>query len=332
MQNKKLVIFDLDNTLTDTFALWHRVTEVALELLSTQFGLESKALLQAYTASPEQYRFADFEKVVEWLDINHHLPKALNAEDQYRKNATKAYICDRMKKARSEMSCFYDDAVDTLKDLKGAGTDAVIYTDAEAAPTIKRLWLMARNIGGDPQDTLKLFGHFYCRPSFECDSTDLRDIDPDFIIGMKRRMTLWSDGISKPAPSHTQVILNDFNVKAEDAVMVGDSYKDGGCAVPLGVDFAWFRRGSICAPDAARTVESICDPGWNYGEAYMRSRFNASSAPTVTIDDLRTLKTLFAFAPGNGFCCSDAASGAHRIEPHFMLRKRYPGIGPHTHL
>lgn len=332
MQNKKLAIFDLDNTLTDTFALWHRVTEVALDLLSAQFGLESGVLLQAYRAAPEQYRFADFEKIVDWLDDHRHLPRARDAEDQYRKNAAKIYIRDSMKKARAEMSCFYADAADALRDLKASGTDTAVYTDAEAAPTIKRLWLMARNAGGDPQDALTLFGHVYCRPSFECDAADLRDIDPDFILGVKRRMTLWSDGAGKPAPDHTQVILNDFGATAAEAVMVGDSYKDGGCAVPLGVAFAWFRRGAICAPEAARTVESICDPGWNYGEAYMRSRFNESSAPTATIDDLRVLKTLFAFGPGNGFRASAPALGAHRIEPECMIRRRYPGIGPPTHL
>ena len=332
MQTKKLAIFDLDNTLTDTFALWRHVTEVALELLSVQFDLDNATILQAYKSSPSQYRFADFEKIVDWLDHNHHLPTALDGHDQYRKNATKAYICDRMRKARAEMSCFYTDAAEALDDLKAAGTDTVIYTDAEAAPTIKRLWLMARNSGGDPLTTLKKFSHVYCRPSFECDSTVLRDIDPEFILEMKRRMTLWSDGVCKPAPDHTQVILNDFGVTAKEAVMIGDSDRDGGSAVPLGVDFAWFRRGAVCTPEAARTVESICSPGWNYGEDYIRSRFNASSAPTVIIDDLRNLKTLFAFGPGNGFRSSDAPTGVHRIQPHFLIRKNYPGIGPHTHL
>jgi phosphoglycolate phosphatase-like HAD superfamily hydrolase len=332
MQNKKLAIFDLDNTLTDTLALWHHVTDVALGLLAGQFELDHNVLLSAYKASPEQYRFADFEKVVDWLDANDHLPAAVDAENQYRKDITKTYICNQMRKARAEMSVFYADGLEALRDLKASKTDVAIYTDAEAAPTIKRLWLMARGVGGDPLDTLNLVNHVYCRPSFECDSVDLRDIDPEFILSVKNRMTLWSDGVSKPAPLHTEVILQDFSVKPEEAVMIGDSYKDGGCAVPAGVDFIWYRRGAICTPEAAATVESICDPGWNYGEAYMRSRFNASSNPTASIDDMRDLKTLFAFGPGNGFKSGGDLPGVHRIEPLFHLPKRYPGIGPQTHL
>ncbi|MDB5490261.1 MAG: hypothetical protein JWO78_110 [Micavibrio sp.] len=332
MQNKTLAIFDLDNTLTDTFALWHRVTDVALDLLTDQFGLDRRRILTAYKASPEQYRFADFEKIIQWLDARNHLPYAANAEAQYRKNATKSYICEQMKKTRAQMSVFYDDALDTLRELKKSKTDAVIYTDAEAAPTIKRLWLMAQGAGGDPLDTVNLFAHFYCRPSFECDSVDLRDIDPEFILAMKRKMTLWSDRLYKPAPAHTLAILNDFGVKPGDAVFIGDSYKDGGCAVPLGTDFVWFRRGAICSSEAAKTVESICDPGWNYGEDYMRSRFNELSAPVATVDDMRDLNKLFTFGAGNGFRDTDAVPGMRRIGPQFLKRERHKGIGPATHL
>lgn len=332
MQKKSLAIFDLDNTLTDTFALWHHVTDTALDLIAEQFGLDRNIALTAYKSSPEQYRFADFEKIIDWLDTNNHLPKAANAEEQYRKDATKAYIREQVRKVRAQMSGFYDDALEALRDLKTAKADTVIYTDAEAAPTIKRLWLMTRGAGGDPLNTLNLIDHVYCRPSFECDSVDLREIDPEFILTAKARMTLWSDRIGKPAPSHTQIILNDFGVKPEEAVMVGDSYKDGACAVPAGVDFIWYRRGAICSAEAAKTVESICDPGWNYGEAYMRSRFNESSNPAHMIDDMRELTKLFAFEAGGGFKVGGDIPGVHRIEPQFHLAKRYPGIGPVTHL
>ena len=71
---KDLVIFDLDNTLTDTLKFWGTATCEAVELMIEQFDLDRAIIIAAIQRAPAQYRFADFGALIEWLDAEKILP------------------------------------------------------------------------------------------------------------------------------------------------------------------------------------------------------------------------------------------------------------------
>lgn len=339
MSPKKLVIFDLDNTLTDAFAVWQRAAVIILDNLSEQFQIDRAVLNEAYRSAPEQYRFSDFEKMVEWFDLCGHLPQAQNAQDQYRKDITKLYITGLVKKAAAEESSFYTDALETLRALKAQNVSVAVHTDAIAAPAIRSFWKMAlnttpnttMNTGDDPHDVLGLVDHFYVRPGTQDDEDALVGIDPTFIWAMKRKTSLWCDGLQKPEPLHTQVILDDFSLMPADAVMVGDSNKDGGCARPIGVDFVWFRRGATVSAESASVLESISRPGWSYGADSILKKFDAASSPNLVVDDLRDILTQYQFASGPRHSPVEAGGALCRLHAHLSDDPVVKWSGPRTH-
>jgi FMN phosphatase YigB (HAD superfamily) len=353
---KTLVVFDLDNTLSDTQSFWCAATWSGIESLCDAFAIPEAKMLASIHAAPAQYRYADFGSLIDWLDANGHLPPPASPAAKIERDAVKWALRQEWFRLQKKMSVFYPGALETLKDLKKQGVSVALHTDAEASSMIRRLWLIAYNArrGGavkDEHEILDLFDHFYCQPSIEDDQKILRDADLSFVLKMKHKTTIWRDNIRKPKPDHTKIILEDFRTRPKHAIMVGDTDKDGGAARPLGVDFAWYYKGADVDPEMAKTADRISTAGYLNGAAAIGAAFTKASAPTHTVkSDLREMFGMFAFAPGNKFSGADynAQSGsasprtgaspeaqnhpAHRLAPLFRILPRRSPLGPPTHL
>jgi len=199
------------------------------------------------------------------------------------------------------MTVFYDGALSALHHIKAQGSAQVIDTDTEASSLIRRVWLLARNArasGGLARETdlLSLFDQFYCQPSIEDDTAILSDIPDDFVSAFKNKITIWRDG-RKPSPVHMRRILNDFDVDSADALYIGDSAKDSGCARPLGVDFAWFTPGADTAPEIAAIAQQLASPLYKYGLESIRADFTAVTAPNYAFtQSLSDIIRAFSFS------------------------------------
>jgi phosphoglycolate phosphatase-like HAD superfamily hydrolase len=353
---KKLVIFDLDNTLTDTLTFWGRATAASLQVLADELKLDDATLRAAVLKAPAQYRFCDFGALVEWLDAEGHLPKAATTEEEYERHALKWCVRQMWFQKQKDMSVFYDGALETLRQIKADGGAIAIYSDTEASALIRRFWLMAYNAGGrdleKAHEILNLVDHFYCMPSIEDDQGILGDVDVDFVHDLKARLTLWSDKIWKPAPGHTGTILKDFGASPQETLFVGDTDKDGGSARPIDVDFAWYKPGADTAPETIRTAQRLASPLYKYGLQAIIDAFTPLNEPTVTLD--RSLEQLFnsySFEPGRAFIpapdcnaqtthpyphsCADQVCrnlGVVRLSHFFRSQARLPPLGPATHL
>ena len=129
---KDLVIFDLDNTLTDTLKFWGTATCEAVELMIEQFDLDRAIIIAAIQRAPAQYRFADFGALIEWLDAEKILPITKNPAQQYSKDITKIYLRQLWFARQREMTVLYDGALETLTAIRANKTAIVVYTDGEA--------------------------------------------------------------------------------------------------------------------------------------------------------------------------------------------------------
>ncbi|MCM2343164.1 MAG: HAD hydrolase-like protein [Alphaproteobacteria bacterium] len=355
-RTKELVIFDLDNTLTNSLKCWGEATLAAVRLMVDEFGLDEEKTIEAIRRAPSQYRFSDFGSLTEWLDREGVLPRPQDPYDQYRKDITKHYLRQIWFQRQKEMTFFYDGTVTALTAIKAQGTATAIYTDTEASSLIRRTWLLARNARkqgqiSDEHDLLDLFDHYYCQPSIEQDFDILKDVDLPFVHRMKRNMTLWQDLVYKPSIDHGLIILKDFGVPAKRALMVGDTAKDGGSARPLAMDFAWCRFGAEIDPVTVATAQKIASPKFQYGLASIVACFNQHSDPTHTLAcDIGELMTHFKFIKGPAFSLqahngrsspayrhSDADPAtdtrvAKRMAHDFHAQQRLPPLGPPTHL
>lgn len=355
-RHKELVVFDLDNTLTNSMKSWSSATLQTVNLLIEEFGLDEQKIIDDIRRAPSQYRFSDFGSLIEWLDRQQSLPRPTSPMDEYKKQITKDYLRQIWFQRENELTRFYGSTVQTLQDIKCGGTATALYTDAEASSLIRRLWVMARHarregLLKDEHDLPAMFDHYYCQPSIECDREILKYVDTDFVVMMKKKMTLWQDKAYKPSAPHMQIILDDFATPAKKALMVGDTAKDGGCARPLGVDFAWCHFGADLDEQTVSTAQRIASPKFQYGMAAIRACFSESSNPTHTlVHNLAELHRFFAFKQGcsfripaynagsslgnphSGAGLSEQNPMAKRLQHDFHARRLMSPLGPATHI
>lgn len=340
---KSLVVFDLDNTLTNTLKCWASATREVVHLMPAAFGVDEQDLLQAIRRAPSQYRFSDFAGLLSWLDHEKILPQTNNPVEQYLKEALKNHLCDVWHRHQKTLSIFYPGTVEELRDIKAQETAMALYTDSDAPSMIARMWLLARSAVKektlvDEMQLADLFDHYYCQPSIIDDYSFLKNVDPDFIHLMKKRMTIWQDKIYKPSTDHLLMIMQDFNADAKTTLMVGDTAKDTGCARPLGVDAAWCSFGTDLDDETISTAKSVASPLFQYGRAAITACFNKNNKPSHTLKkDLGELKRHFRFVPGSAFTEQGHNGRSSPVYPHngvdpAMRNQALKRVWPNSHV
>ena len=357
---KSLVLWDLDNTLTDTLFAWSTATWPAVNALTRELNLDHQKLIEAIRLAPGQFRFCDFGRLLDWLDENGHLGIASNPAEADHKRTTKIMVRDFWFAQQRKHSVFYPGAMETMRMLHTKGATQVIDTDAEASSLIRRFWLMAHNarLAGmikDEIEILDMVSHFYAQPSIECDRNILRDVDLAFIYEMKRKMSIWTDGTRKPNPDHVSYILADFAASPEKTIYIGDTHKDGGGAKPASVDFIWYRPGADIDAQSVHIAKMIASPKYKYGIADISASFNDASRAKYEINSLHAeIFAHFEFIPGPVFTAredalnldngqsqsgsphipagqSGQAVSVKRIARLFHTQGQIPPLGPPTH-
>lgn len=354
--DKSLVVFDLDNTLTNTLKCWARATYEVVNLMAPAYGLEEQPLIEAIRRAPTQYRFSDFSGLISWLDREQILPQMTDPGEQYRKDIISHHLCNVWHFHQKQHTLLYPETMNALRAIKDAQAAMVIYTDSDAPSMTARMWLLARDAArnkliNDEQEFAELFDHYYCQPGMEDDYSFLKNVDPDFIHAMKKRMTIWQDKIYKPSTDHMLMILQDFDTGPAAALMVGDTAKDTGSARPLGIEAAWCRFGADIDAETINTAQKIASPLFQYGLKAVTACFNKHNKPTHTLhNNLAELPQHFHFVPGNTFNAQDHSgrsslayphNGADpagknpalkRVWPHSHVHTRNMPLGPATHL
>ena len=143
--NKKLVIWDLDNTLTDTLGFWATATYPAVQALSSGLQIAEDQLISAIQKAPGQFRFCDFGRLIDWLDDNGHLDSAAAKADPVRKQTLLTALRQQWYDTQAQMTVFYEGALEAMQTVKASGAAQVIDTDTEASSLIRRYWLLAQS-------------------------------------------------------------------------------------------------------------------------------------------------------------------------------------------
>lgn len=359
---KSLVIWDLDNTLTDSAGFWAVATAQSIAMLRENFDLCDETLKKAAQRGPAQYRFSDFGRMIEWMHQEKILPQPTSGEDDYRLTITRRAIAQAWYKKQAEMSVFYPHSVSTLRTISAHGTRMAIYTDTDVPSMIRRLWLMAKNATktgelSNPIELFHLFDHFYAQPACEDDSAVLRDVDTSFILRMKHNTSILTpDPVTgeerrKPSGEHIAQILHDFKVAPRNALMMGDSDKDGGSAKLGGIDFAWLKYGATLDINTVNKSRCMISKGYKWGLAGIREGFNEQGiTPTITLRKaLPELLKKVDFIGGAKFspcneqtapacphrvACPDtqtATPTVHRLGSSFQSQSRLSPTGPASH-
>jgi phosphoglycolate phosphatase-like HAD superfamily hydrolase len=261
-----LAIWDFDNTLTDTLSAWSHAMKKVIDQYEQCFGTDPEILRAAILQAHSQHRFCDFGGLSYHLDQNNIPDKTQKTlQDIYtidilRRNIRTAYFYDQR-----EQTQFYPHIWETLKRIADSKTTQVIYSDSEAPPLIRRLYFCFKNDGIRPIEGLKVFDRFYVKPSVDDDKYLLWDIDPDFLKAVKAKITLITDKKSKPNDLRLKAICADYKTPSDQALMIGDSVKDIGSALPLSMPTAWYKPGTTLSDEASAFIKGYASPDYIYG-------------------------------------------------------------------
>jgi len=332
---KKLVIWALNNTLTDTLGVWAASTSAALDGLVDMLGLPEKEFFKAVQAAPRQLRYGDLGQMLKTLCRDGHMGAETTPY-----NAVMIFsgFHKRWMAAQKQDTVLYDGALQALRLIKSSGAAQIIDSDTEITTIIRRLWLLSHNarLQGKLQketDFLALFDQIYCLPVTTDDTSLFDDVPASFIHEAHKKITVWRTGNRKPDAERTHLILRNFNVPAANVLYVGNTVNDGLTAKASGIDFVWFAGGCDTSPETIKQARRLA-PHHNYGIKQIWKDFRKISLVPdyAVLENLPEIACAFQFARGAVFTPDDSnrhksasdRTDAGRAAPDHYTRWNHP--------
>ena len=247
----KLIVSDIDNTISDYFNNWGMAWDKGVEELAKSRGLEKDKLYDSIRDNAEGYaRFHNFPDIIKETPELSYEDKS--AEERKRLEKIDAKICHDVAKQYHEGNKMYEGVIATVRKAKAAGAKFVLYTDSPASGAVARM--------ADMNFPLDLLDGLVCRADGTTENVDGKvqfkkaplqvtggryDGYRDQLVAKLGDKLVMNEGnVWKPNMDVMQSIMDAHGAKASETVMVGDSIKSDGGAVRLGCHFAWQKEGS----------------------------------------------------------------------------------------
>jgi len=258
----KLVVSDIDNTISDYFDDWAENMHRGIEAVAASRGIDihnEEAMAAVYDSIlhiPTQGAiWHDFARMVREAPI--FSLDGYPEEERKRLEKSDAKIAHDFQKGYAEKKHMYEGVLSTIKQMRAAGTPFVLYTDSPEDGAIRSLIHM-----GFPLEELD---GLVCRAN---DSDEIlangqkapMQIDGGKIAEAKAKLkarlgdnyvvndtNAWK--AKDPLPDHEGPsvmlgICERFHVDPSEAVMVGDNIKSDGGFVRLNMNYAWQADGA----------------------------------------------------------------------------------------
>ncbi|MBR1945250.1 MAG: hypothetical protein IJ846_03050 [Alphaproteobacteria bacterium] len=267
MSEKKpvtLVVSDVDNTISDYFNNWGLAWDKGIEKLAESRGMDKDKLYEEIRENAGGYarfhNFPDLLKETPSLSLKDKSP-----EERARLEKSDAQICHEVAKQYHAGNTMYEGTVATIRKMKAAGAQFVLYSDSPASGLIARM--------ADMQFPLDLVDGVVCRADGTTEKVDGKiqfkkapmqvtggcySAYRDALVEKLGDKFVMNDGdVWKPNMKVMQDIMDRHGATAEQTVMVGDNIKSDGGIVRLGVHFAWQKEGSEVCDEAQAMYSKI---------------------------------------------------------------------------
>jgi FMN phosphatase YigB (HAD superfamily) len=252
MDQIKLVIVDLDNTIYNWVDYYAPSFRTMLEELVKITGLNESALKGSFKRVHERHRTSEYSFAIEELDVLSEGDKGLSISERLKKYNTAIHA---FRKMRKETLKAYPGVVETLEALKAKGKKIVAHTDAMMFYAINRVQTHLKigcffdglfairdhglPSGVDPAEVR----HSTDPKKYECTIPVHLELDPN---------------LAKPDPRILELILSEFEVSPENAIYIGDSlHKDVRMAQNSGVHDVFAAYGRKYDADNYRLLVEI---------------------------------------------------------------------------
>lgn len=258
----KLIVSDIDNTISDYFNNWGLAWDKGIEKLAESRGMEKDKLYEKIRESASGYarfhNFPDLLKETPALSLEGKSP-----EERARLEKVDAQICHEVAKQYHEGNSLYEGVIATIRKAKAAGAQFVMYTDSPVSGAIARLAdmdfpidLIDGLVCRADNTTEKVDGKFqFKKAPLQVTGGTYNGYRDALVEKLGDKLVMNEGDVWKPNMKVLQDILDRYGAKPEETVMVGDSIKSDGGAVKIGCNFAWQKEGSeVC--DEAQTMYS----------------------------------------------------------------------------
>jgi phosphoglycolate phosphatase-like HAD superfamily hydrolase len=268
----EVIVSDIDNTITDFFGQWAKITDDAIgDLAESRNKMRGpNDQLKKDDLLKEMSENASGEHVFHNLEQTMAVLPSLKPRNEAEKKAfakDDAKIIHNWKKDREGIMKPYEGVKETMEKAKAAGTKIVLYTDSPVTSTMHRASIL---LGKDAD---RLVDAIYTQPDAanaanEKPAMPVKAKHADVLESLAKKTTVLPRGSHKPNPETLASIVQEFGADPKKVVMVGDTYNDVAGAPKTGevleargyanvkkgdnVIAAWQRAGADVNP---RTVE-----------------------------------------------------------------------------
>lgn len=260
----KLIVSDIDNTISDYFNNWGLAWDKGIGKLAESRGMDKDKLYEDIRENAGGYarfhNFPDLLKETPSLSL-----EGKSAEERARLEKNDAQVCHDVAKQYHSGNKIYEGVIATIRKAKAAGAQFVLYTDSPVSGAIARM--------ADMKFPLDLLDGLVCRADGTTEEVDGKvqfKKAPMQVTGgnysayrdalvekLGDKLVMNAGDVWKPNMQVMQGIMDRHGAKAEETVMVGDNIKSDGGAVRLGCHFAWQKEGSEVCDEAQAMYSKI---------------------------------------------------------------------------
>lgn len=210
--DKKIINFvvtDLDDTIWDWLNMWHSSFNPYLQRIAKDFSLDINELKNSFKQLHQNYGTTEASFIVEDLSILTPEQK----EKIFKGSTAQRSIMHEYNSNKKNNLATYSGVVETLMQIKSAGTLIVGFTESHSYYTKYRL------------KTLNLDGLFDCiyAPIDKGLPVSFRKFYPDeYWEPQKTEFRYLSKTVKKPNAEILEIILKDFNAPKDVSIYIGD--------------------------------------------------------------------------------------------------------------
>ena len=271
----KLVVSDIDNTISDYFDTWAKNMNDGINAVAASRGIDindKEAMAEVYASilsiKTQGAIWHDFARMVREAPI--FSLEGYSEEERKRLEKSDAKVAHDFQVGYAKDKKIYEGVIDTVKKMREAGTPFVLYTDSPEDGALRSLIHM-----GFPLDQLD---GLVCRAN---DADEIladgskapMQVDGGKIAEAKKQLKArlgdnyvvnagdaWKS--KDPLPGHESEsvmlgICKRFGVEPSEAVMVGDNIKSDGGFVRFDMNYAWQKKGSAVSDLASKMNSSL---------------------------------------------------------------------------
>lgn len=245
MQNVKLLITDLDDTLWDWLEMWHKSFAPYFERIKIECGIDNVDLAQAFKELHQTYGTTEMSFAYREIPIiepkNYHLFQN-GTEDK--KSILHEYYSNKKNNLK-----LYNGVFDTLNYIKSKGVKIVAFTESYVFFTKYRI----KHLGLDG-----IIDCIYSPMGSDLPLSVYRHYETDYWDPHITKIRPLANDVRKPDPEILDQIVSDFGADKETTIYIGDKLdRDVFMAQQAGITSVYAKYGHRSASDEYDMLVSV---------------------------------------------------------------------------